>query len=67
MKRPAYSLVTRLRASRYWKRGQTLTEYALIMVILSILAVAVYGLLDTQIVKLFSGINNIIDTAQSSH
>jgi Flp pilus assembly pilin Flp len=54
-------------ASKPWKRGQTLVEYALIMVVLSIVAVAVYGLLDTQIANIFVKIDNVIDTAQSSH
>jgi len=61
------NFLARRRASRAWKRGQTLTEYALIMVVISLVAVAVYGLMNTQIAKIFSGIDNIIDTAQSSH
>jgi Flp pilus assembly pilin Flp len=59
--------VARVRAARAGKKGQTLTEYALIMAILSIVAVAIYGLLDAQIASIFSGIANILDTAQSSH
>jgi Flp pilus assembly pilin Flp len=59
--------LARMRRSRSWKRGQTLTEYALIMVVLSIVAVAIYGLINKQIGIIFSGIDNIIDTAQSSH
>jgi len=60
-------VLARLRVVRSSKRGQTLVEYALVMAILSIVAVAVYGLLDTQIARIFSGIANILDTAQASH
>jgi Flp pilus assembly pilin Flp len=67
MKALLLPVLARLNAARSRKKGQTLTEYALIMAILSIVAVAVYGLLDTQIAKIFSGIANILDTAQSSH
>jgi Flp pilus assembly pilin Flp len=67
MKNRIRLIAARMRASRFWKRGQTLTEYALIMAVLSIVAVAIYGVLNSQIAKIFSGIDNIIDTAQSSH
>jgi Flp pilus assembly pilin Flp len=67
MKAPIPPVLAKKRAARLRKRGQTLTEYALIMVILSIVAVAIYGLLDAQIARIFSGIANILDTAQSSH
>jgi Flp pilus assembly pilin Flp len=67
MKALLLPVLARVRASRSWKKGQTLAEYALIMAILSIVAVAVYGLLDTQIAKIFSGIANILDSAQSNN
>ena len=67
MKALIQPLIVRMRTSRHWQKGQTLAEYALIMAILSVVAVAIYGLLDTQIAKIFSGIANILDTAQSSH
>jgi len=60
-------LLARIRAARASKRGQTLTEYALVTAVLSVVAVAMYGLLDTQIAKIFSGLANILDTAQASH
>jgi Flp pilus assembly pilin Flp len=66
MKNRLHSFVLRMRASRYWKRGQTLTEYALVMVVLSLVAVAIYGVLDAVIATIFSGIDTIIDTAQGS-
>ncbi len=66
MKALMQPLFARMRASRSRQRGQTLVEYSLIMVVLSIVAIAVYGLLDTQIAIIFSGLANILDTAQSS-
>ena len=67
MKALIESIFVWTRASRISKKGQTLAEYALIMAVMSIVGVAVYGLFDTQIAIIFSGIANIIDTAQSSH
>jgi Flp pilus assembly pilin Flp len=67
MKALIQPLYARLRASRVRQKGQTLVEYSLIMVILTIVGVAIYGLLDTQIALIFSGLANILDTAQSSH
>jgi len=67
MKALIQPVLARVRRIRSRTKGQTLAEYALIMAILSIVAVAIYGLLDAQISKIFSGIANILDTAQSSH
>ena len=67
MKTRIRHFLARMRASRFGRRGQTLTEYALVMAVISIVSVAVFGLLDTQIAKIFSAIDVIIDTAQSSH
>jgi len=56
-----------LRWPRSGKRGQTLVEYALILAVLSVVAVSVFGLLDARISVVFSAVANILDTAQSSH
>jgi Flp pilus assembly pilin Flp len=48
-------------------RGQTLVEYTLILAVLTIVMVAVMSLLGGRIVLIFSGIMNLLDTAQSSH
>jgi len=67
MKALIKTVLARKRGIRSRKKGQTLTEYALIMAVLTVVGVAVYGLLDAQIAIIFSGIANILDTAQSSH
>jgi len=60
-------IFVRLRAPWLSKKGQTLVEYALVMAVLSLVAVSIYGVLNTQIGLVFSKIANILDTAQSSH
>ncbi len=49
------------------KKGQTLVEYALILAVMSVIAVGVFGLLSSRIELIFSAITRILDTAQSSH
>jgi len=55
------------RMPRSGKSGQTLVEYALILAVLSVVALSVFGLLDARITVVFSAVSNILDTAQSSH
>ena len=45
--------------------GQTLVEYALILAVISILALAVFSALGNRIVVVFSAITSLLDTAQS--
>ena len=56
-----------IRLPRSGKTGQTLVEYALIICMLSILAIAIYTLLNGQIERIFSAIANNLDTSQGSH
>jgi Flp pilus assembly pilin Flp len=49
------------------KKGQTLVEYALILAVLTIVMILVMSLLGARIVVVFSAIENLLDTAQSSH
>jgi Flp pilus assembly pilin Flp len=49
------------------QKGQTLVEYALILAIISVVAIGVMSQLSHQIAVIFSGINTILDTAQASH
>jgi Flp pilus assembly pilin Flp len=67
MKAFLQSLDVRLRVKKLSKRGQTLVEYAIIIALLSVTAVAMYAIIDSQIASIFVGISNILDTAQSSH
>lgn len=53
-------------AARRAKSGQTLTEYALITSVISVVAIAIYALINAEITTIFSGISNILDTAQGS-
>jgi Flp pilus assembly pilin Flp len=48
------------------KKGQTLVEYALILVVLTVLALGVFSVFSERIELIFSGINAILDTAQGS-
>jgi Flp pilus assembly pilin Flp len=56
-----------IRAFCSGRKGQTLVEYALILAIISIVMIAVMSLLGARIVIVFSAIENLLDTAQSSH
>ena len=49
------------------RKGQTLVEYALILAVLTIVMILVMSLLGARIVVVFSAIENLLDTAQSSH
>ena len=49
------------------KKGQTLVEYALILAVITIVMILVMSLLGARIVVVFSAIENLLDTAQSSH
>jgi Flp pilus assembly pilin Flp len=48
------------------RKGQTLVEYSLILAVLTIVMIAVFSLLGARIVVIFSAINGLLDTAQSS-
>jgi Flp pilus assembly pilin Flp len=49
------------------RKAQTLVEYALILAIISVVAIGVFAALGQHIVVIFSSINSLLDTAQSSH
>lgn len=62
------SLIRTIRSRRAKPRkGQTLVEYALILAIISVVAIGVFAQLGQQITVIFSGINSILDTVQASH
>ena len=46
--------------------GQTLVEYALILAVISILAIGVFGALGQKVIYVFSEITSLLDTAQGS-
>lgn len=66
MTRPALALATRKRSSKSGKAGQTLVEYAIIIALISIVAVVVLQSLGTKVTLLYSTINSRIDQANSS-
>ncbi len=47
------------------RKGQTLTEYALILAVISILALSVFTALGNRVIYVFSAITSLLDTAQS--
>ena len=48
------------------KRGQTLVEYSLILVVIAVVALASFTALGNRVVIVFSAITSLLDTAQSS-
>ncbi|HUB67254.1 MAG TPA: hypothetical protein VL981_07210 [Candidatus Methylacidiphilales bacterium] len=48
------------------RKGQTLVEYALILAVLSVVALSVFTAFSERIEMVFSGINAILDTAEGS-
>ena len=52
---------------RAHRKGQTMVEYALILAVLSIVLIAVFRLLDPELIIIFSSITTLLDTAQGSH
>ena len=61
---PFLAALARFTAS---KKGQTLVEYALILAVISIALILAFSLLGARVVVVFSAIENLLDTAQSSH
>jgi Flp pilus assembly pilin Flp len=53
----------RRRAGR--PRGQTLVEYALILGMISVLALSVFSALGNRVIYVFSAITSLLDTAQA--
>lgn len=49
------------------KKGQTLVEYTIVLAFISVMAVGVFTALGSRIVVVFSAIDSILDTAQTSH
>jgi len=47
------------------REGQTLVEYALILGVVSILALSVFTALGNRVIYVFSAITSLLDTAQS--
>jgi Flp pilus assembly pilin Flp len=68
MYRPRSSRLVRLRRRQREPRakGQTLVEYALILAVIAIMALAVFTALGNQVIYVFSAITSLLDTDQSS-
>jgi Flp pilus assembly pilin Flp len=49
------------------RRGQTLVEYALILAIISVVAIGVMINLGKQVTGVYSTVNSVIASAQASH
>jgi Flp pilus assembly pilin Flp len=48
------------------RKGQTLVEYSLILAVMTIVMIAVFSLLGSRLIVIFSAITGLLDTAQSS-
>jgi Flp pilus assembly pilin Flp len=55
-----------LRACRSSKKGQTLVEYALVLCVLTVVAVASFQFFGSRLITVFSAIDILLDTAQTS-
>jgi Flp pilus assembly pilin Flp len=49
------------------RRGQTLVEYALILAIISVVAIGVLLTMGQQVRGIYSNINSVMTSAQGSH
>lgn len=54
------------RRRRIRVEGQTLVEYALILAVIAVLALAVFTALGNRVIYVFSAITSLLDTDQSS-
>ena len=62
-----YQMLTLRSGRRTHCRGQTLVEYALILAIISIVAVGVMISLGQQVQGIYSTIGSVVSSAQASH
>jgi Flp pilus assembly pilin Flp len=59
--------LTSRRGQRATRRGQTLVEYALILAIISVVAIGVLINLGNQTKGIYSSIDSVVASAQASH
>jgi Flp pilus assembly pilin Flp len=62
----SYRLKPLLKKIASVRSGQTLVEYAVIIAMVSVVAIVVLQSLGSKVTQLYSTINNTIDAAQSS-
>jgi Flp pilus assembly pilin Flp len=62
-----YSMQTSWSRRRIYSRGQTLVEYALILAIISVVAIGVMISMGQQIKGVYSTITSVVASAQASH
>jgi Flp pilus assembly pilin Flp len=48
------------------RKGQTIVEYALILAVLTVVFIAAFSLLSQELIRIFSVITTMLDSAQSS-
>jgi Flp pilus assembly pilin Flp len=61
------SMLSSLMRRRTSRRGQTLVEYALILAIISVVAIGVMISLGKQVTGVYSTITSVVASAQASH
>ncbi len=59
-------LSTLPRFGRSMRKGQTIVEYALILAVLTVVFIAAFSLLSQELIRIFSVITTMLDSAQSS-
>jgi Flp pilus assembly pilin Flp len=64
---PFYSILTSWSRRRIYSRGQTLVEYALILAIISVIAIGVMISMGQQIKGVYSTITSVVSSAAASH
>jgi Flp pilus assembly pilin Flp len=62
-----YSTLTSGSGRRAHRRGQTLVEYALILAIISVVAIGVMISLGQQVKGVYSSITSVVASAAASH
>jgi Flp pilus assembly pilin Flp len=62
-----HSMATFLSQRRRHRRGQTLVEYALILAIISVVAIGVLMSLGQQVKGVYSTITSVVASAAASH
>jgi Flp pilus assembly pilin Flp len=64
---PLFRWTLRRWRRRFSREGQTLVEYSLVLAVISVVCLGVMGALSREVATVFSAMETLLDTAQSSH
>ncbi len=60
-----FSQLIKIRKNHFFKRGQTLVEYAIIIAMISIVAIVVLQAMGSKVQAIYSKVNGQLDASQS--